>query len=162
MFKGLNFLGKEGKSVEIDPPGPGHSARLLPQIRRFPLKFFKTVPLRAIIFLSATTFLAPSLSLGAMLDTRAALETQDARAKVLAQLERAEVVEYLAGQGLSQAEAESRINSLTDDEINSLAHDIDQYAGGALDDGDDAKAMIGVLIGAVILVCLTLCLIILL
>ena len=126
------------------------------------MKLFKTVLLLVIIFLSATTFPAPSLSWGEMLDTATALESQDARTQVLAQLERTEVVEYLAGQGLSRGEAESRINSLTDDEINSLAHDIDQYAGGELDDGDDAKAMIGVLIGAVILVCLTLCLILLL
>lgn len=128
--------------------------------RRFPLQLFRTVPLLvAIVFLSATTF--PSLSWSEMLDTGTALATQDARAKVLAQMERAEVVEYLAGQGLSRAEAESRINSLTDEEINSLAHDIDQYAGGHFDDSDDAKAMIGVLIGAAILVCLALCLILL-
>lgn len=124
------------------------------------MKLFKTVPLLlAIILLSATTF--PSLSWSEMLDTGTALATQDARAKVLAQMERAEVIEYLAGQGVSRGEAESRINSLTDDEINSLAHDIDQYAGGNFDDSDDGKAMIGVLIGAAILVCLALCLILL-
>ena len=68
----------------------------------------------------------------------------------------------LEAQDLSRAEAESRINSLTDDEINSLALDIDQYAGGQFDDSDDGKAIIGVLIGLAILICLAVCLIVLL
>ncbi len=122
------------------------------------MKLFRPVFLLVLIVLSAMT----TFSWGEMLDTGTALESQDARTKVLAQLDRQEVVEYLAGQGLSKEEAESRINSLTDDEINSLAQDIDQYAGGQLDDNDDAVAMVGVLIGVVILICLAVCLIVLL
>ncbi len=123
------------------------------------MKLFRPVFMIVIIVLSAITL--PPLSWGEMLDTGTALESQDARAKVLAQLDREEVVEYLEGQGLSREEAESRINSLTDDEINSLALDIDQYAGGQFDDSDDGKAITGVLIGLAILICLLVCLIIL-
>ena len=123
------------------------------------MKLFRPVFLIVIMVLSAMTL--PSLSWGEILDTGTALGSQDARAKVLAQLDREEVVEYLEGQGLSREEAESRINSLTDEEINSLALDIDQYAGGQFDDSDDGKAITGVLIGLAILICLAVCLIIL-
>ena len=124
------------------------------------MKLFR--PISLIVIMIFSTVISPALSWSEMLDTGSALESQDARAKVLAQLERSEVVEYLEGQGLPRQEAESRINSLTDDEINSLAQNIDQYAGGQFDDSDDGVAMVGVLIGLAILACLAICLIILL
>ena len=124
------------------------------------MKHFRPAFLIVLMVLSAITL--PSISWGEMLDTGRALESEDARAQVLAQLDRAEVIEYLAGQGLSREEAASRINSLTDDEINALSLDIDQYAGGQFDDSDDGAAMVGVLIGLAILLCLTLCLLLLL
>jgi hypothetical protein len=75
-------------------------------------------------------------ALAAMIDTEsisAAESTDTQRQKVVAFLQRAEVVEMLKARGIDPAEAAARVASLKDSEVDRLARHIDQLpAGGSL------------------------------
>jgi hypothetical protein len=81
----------------------------------------------------------------AMIDTETILENaqpQDARDKVLRFLARQDVRAALVAQGIDPAEAESRLHSLSNNEIQRLADNIDNLPAG----GDAIGLVIGVLI----------------
>jgi len=72
--------------------------------------------------------------------------TQNAenRATVKALLERSDVREFLTGYGVDIAEAQSRVDTLSDQEVADLANQIDQLPAGS--------GVVGAIIGAAVLV----------
>ena len=69
--------------------------------------------------------------------------TDNARAKVATFLQRQDVEQAMIAQGVVPAEVQQRVASLTDEEINTLAGQIDQMPAGA---------SVGTVVGAVVFV----------
>lgn len=94
-------------------------------IRRFakPLTYFVTT-----CFIALSCY-APVVS-AAIVDTESLLETETNRIKVETFLARADVQQQLVKQGIDPEQALSRVNRLTDTEVNTLAEKIDTMPAG--------------------------------
>ncbi len=66
-------------------------------------------------------------------DQVVASQAQADRAHVLGMLERADVAKQLAGLGVDAAQARSRVQAMSDDEVASLSRKIDALPAGGLD-----------------------------
>ena len=99
------------------------------------------------------TFLCVCLSpiQAAMISTDQVLKTSQPnpeRERLVAFLEREDVQKQLASWGLDNEIAKARVNSLTDEEVSQMVHQMDQLPAG----GDG----LGILVGAVVLMFLVL------
>ena len=85
----------------------------------------------AVAFCFLSVVVAPvQATLVGTADILAAKHNETARQKVAQFLGRQDVVHYLHALGVDKAEAESRVNAMTADEINMLAAKIDQLPAG--------------------------------
>ena len=99
------------------------------------------------------TFLCVCISpiQAAMISTEQVLNTSQSnpdRARLIAFLEREDVQKQLVSWGLDKEMAKARVNTLTDEELSQVAHQMDQLPAG----GDG----LGVIVGAAVLIFLVL------
>ncbi len=126
----------------------------------------KSIARWGVCFLAVLMVWVPTCVQAEMLSTQKALQTlsQNAsnRERLTAMVLRKEVQAQLQEFGVSGTEALSRVNSMTDDEVASVIDQIDQYASG----GDpvwkasgetEAGHVFMIIVGVIIIGCLSLC-----
>ena len=124
----------------------------------------KTLPKIGIYFLAVTLVWVPASLQAEMLNTGQVLQADSetgSREQLLSMIQRTDVQARLQEFGVSQSEALSRVNSMTDEEVVSVVQQIEQFAGGDplwRDSGDrDAGYIFTLVIALAVMGCLAFC-----